>query len=40
MHRPNLAPIHMLILFCCLVIGGDAFAQQPLGNLAGTVTDP
>src|SRR5215475_6019497 len=40
MHRPNFAPIRMLILFCCLVIGGDAFAQQPLGNLAGTVTDP
>src|SRR5262247_1584956 len=40
MHRPNLAPIHMLILFCCLVIGGDAFAQQPLGNMAGVVTDP
>ena len=43
MHRPNLEPIRMLmriaVLHCCLVIGGDAFAQQPLGNLAGAVTD-
>jgi carboxypeptidase family protein len=44
MHRPNLAPIRILmriaVLHCCLVIGGVAFAQQPLGNLAGAVTDP
>jgi Carboxypeptidase regulatory-like domain len=44
MHRPNLAPIRILmriaVLHCCLVIGGVAFAQQPLGNLAGVVTDP
>lgn len=44
MHRPNLAPIRMLMrifaLLCCVVTGGAAFAQQPLGNLAGTVTDP
>ena len=44
MDRPNSAPIRMsmwiVALFCCIVAGGGAFAQQPLGNLAGTVTDP
>src|SRR5215475_12010150 len=44
MDRPNSAPIRIFmriaILLCCLVIGGAAFAQQPLGNLSGTVTDP
>src|SRR5262245_59652426 len=44
MDRPNSAPIRILmritILLCCLIIGGAAFAQQPLGNLSGTVTDP
>jgi len=27
-------------LLCCIVTAGAAFAQQPLGNLAGAVTDP
>src|SRR5215510_3773500 len=44
MHRPNSAPIRILMriaaLYCCLVVCGDVFAQQPLGNLAGVVTDP
>src|SRR5262245_44566750 len=44
MDRPNSSTIRIYLriaaLFCCLVIGGDVFAQQPLGNLAGTVTDP
>src|SRR5262245_12113763 len=43
MDRPNSSPIRMFMwiaaLLCCLVVGGDALAQQPLGNLAGTVTD-
>src|SRR5262245_18636815 len=44
MDRPNSATIRMFMriaaLLCCIVTGGAAFAQQPLGNLAGTVTDP
>jgi carboxypeptidase family protein len=44
MHKPNFPLIRMLMRIvaahCCLVIGGAAFAQQPLGSIAGTVTDP
>src|SRR5690349_16904399 len=44
MNRPNFVIIRMLMriaaLHCLLVIGGAAFAQQPLGSMAGAVTDP
>src|SRR4030095_1830855 len=43
MDRPNSERIRIFMLtaalLCCVIIGGGAFAQQPLGNLAGTVTD-
>src|SRR5215510_12585185 len=44
MSRQNFAVNRMLmqiaVLLCYFGIGSNSFAQQPLGNLAGTVTDP
>ena len=44
MDRPNSRTNRLIMriaaLLCCIVTAGAAFAQQPLGNLAGAVTDP
>jgi hypothetical protein len=44
MYSSNSAPrgglMRLVALLCCLFIGNAALAQQPLGSIAGTVTDP